>query len=454
MKKKKNLCGESFLKISKKSFQIVPDTRKSSSISLVDALMSGLAVFKLKMPSLLKFEEFKAEDHHLQNIKNIFSISNVPSDTQLREILDPVPYYELFQPFKDIFRVVQGEKALNQFKYQIPGNEDVYLVSNDGTGFFSSSKIKCNHCLVKKVKNKDEEDELMYHHQMLGSAIVHPGKKTVIPFAPEPIMNSDGQAKNDCERNSAKRLFYRLKDDHPGLNFCILGDSLFTTVPNFNIIHSHKWQAILGIKPGSHKTIFDQFNERPEEMNSIVVIDEIGEKVKKKRTRTYKYKNGLYLTLDSDVVVNVLDFEEVIEWNGKNGPEKKRVHFSWATTIEITDENIYQIMKAGRSRWKCENEVFNTLKNQGYHLEHNYGHGQENLSANFAILMFLAFMIDQLEESFCELFQAARTIKRTKYSLWEKIRSLFDMFNIDNWTELILGVMKKSFGALPDTNTS
>ena len=276
MKKKKNLCGESFLNISKMAFEKVPDHRSDPSIKLSDALMSGLAVFKLKMPSLLKFEEFKAEKNQLQNIKNIFSIKNIPSDTQLRDIIDPIPYHELFRPFKNICRVLQNEKAINSFKFNIPGAGELYLSSNDGTGFFSSTKIKCQHCLVKKYKNKDEEDKLLYHHQMLGSAIVHPDKKTVIPFAPEPIMSQDGQAKNDCERNSAKRLFYRMKDDHPGLPFCILGDSLFATVPNFKIIRSHGWHAILGVKPGSHKTLFKQITEKEWELKKVVVIDEIG----------------------------------------------------------------------------------------------------------------------------------------------------------------------------------
>ena len=327
MKKKKNLCGQSFLSISKLAFNKVPDKRLKPPITLSDALMSALAVFKLKMPSLLKFEEFKADKNQLQNIRNIFHAKNIPSDTQLREILDPVPYHELFRPFKSIFRVLQSEKALKQFKYKIPDSRDVYLTPADGTGFFSSTKIKCEHCLVKKQKNKDEEDELMFHHQMLGCAIVHPNKKTVLPFAPEPIMSQDGQAKNDCERVAAKRLFYRLKDEHPGLPFCILGDSLFATVPNFQLIRSHRWEGILGVKPGSHKTLFQQAIDPSNQLKKKIIIDEIGDKVKKKRTRIYQYRNGLFLTLGSDIEVNFLDFEEIIEWDGKRGPEKKKSPF-------------------------------------------------------------------------------------------------------------------------------
>ncbi|MEM0994346.1 MAG: hypothetical protein AAGI49_15000 [Bacteroidota bacterium] len=64
-------------------------------------------------------------------------------------------------------------------------------------------------------------------------------------------------------------------------------------------------------------------------------------------------------------------------------------------------------MRAGRSRWKIENETFNTLKNQGYNFEHNYGHGKENLCTNLVLLMMLAFFVDQLQQLLNPLFQAA-----------------------------------------------
>jgi len=98
---------------------------------------------------------------------------------------------------------------------------------------------KMNPCIIIKLR----------------CAIVYPNKKTVLPFAPKPIMSQDGEEKNDCERVVAKRLFYRLKDEHPGLLFCILGDSLFATAPNFQLIQSHRWEGILEVKPRPYKTL-------------------------------------------------------------------------------------------------------------------------------------------------------------------------------------------------------
>ena len=116
--------------------------------------------------------------------------------------------------------------------------------------------------------------------------------------------------------------------------------------------------------------------------------------------------------------------------------EKECFHSSWVTDIEITEDNVYEIMRGGRSRWNIENCVFNTLKNQGYHLDHNFGHGKKNLSTNFALLMMLAFLIDQVQELSCKLFQAAREKARTKYNLWERVKGALFFFKFDSWEML------------------
>ena len=66
------------------------------------------------------------------------------------------------------------------------------------------------------------------------------------------------------------------------------------------------------------------------------------------------------------------------------------------------------MVRGGRARWKIENETFNTLKNQGYQFGHNFGHGKQNLSTIFVMLMMLAFLVDQTQELCCPLFQAVR----------------------------------------------
>lgn len=76
-------------------------------------------------------------------------------------------------------------------------------------------------------------------------------------------------------------------------------------------------------------------------------------------------------------------------------------------------------MRGGRARWKIENETFNTLKNQGYNLEHNYGLGEKHLGVVFTMLMMLAFLVDQTQQLCCQLFQCVWGKVRSEKALWK-----------------------------------
>ncbi len=117
------------------------------------------------------------------------------------------------------------------------------------------------------------------------------------------------------------------------------------------------------------------------------------------------------------MLVNFLEYWETTD--------KGERHFSWVTDITVRRGNAYALMRGGRARWKTENETFNTLKNQGYHFEHNFGHGKNHLSVVFANLMMLAFLVDQVQEAACQLFQAALAKVDSKIRLWEKMRAYF-----------------------------
>ena len=108
----------------------------------------------------------------------------------------------------------------------------------------------------------------------------------------------------------------------------------------------------------------------------------------------------------------------------------------------LTPDNVYHIMRGGRSRWKIENETFNTLKNQGYHMEHNYGHVEQHLSVVLMLLMMLAFLVDQTQQLCCPVFQAALEKLKSKRRLWEKLRAFFADFLFDSMTELLTALVQ------------
>jgi hypothetical protein len=147
-----------------------------------------------------------------------------------------------------------------------------------------------------------------------------------------------------------------------------------------------------------------------------------------KITHEFRWQNSVPLNdSNPDLLVNSIEYWE------KDSRGKVVQHFSWVTDIEINNDNLMQIMRGGRARWKVENETFNTLKNLGYNFEHNFGHGYQNLSNNLAVLMMLVFLIDQLQRLCCILFQkAAERLKRLSY-LWVEMRTFFGHLKFKNW---------------------
>lgn len=399
--------------------KIKENVSSRSNISLADCLMSGLAIFGLKIPSLLQFDEQSADKITAHNLKALYGVSNTPCDTYLRERLDRVDFQLLRKSFNRVFAALQRQKVLERFEYY----DKHYLISLDGTGCFSSHKIHCESCCVKNHKDGSKT----YYHQMLGAVLVHPDEKTVLPFAPEPILKQDGTKKNDCERNAAKRLLESLRREHPHLKMIIVEDALYANAPHIHLIKKLNMRYIIGVKPDDHAYLFEFIN--------AVKMQRKEEKDRDGTIRRYRWFNGAPLNdSNADCTVNFLDYEEI-------SPRGKIQHFTWVTDIPLLPTTVKTVMKGGRARWKIENETFNTLKNQGYHFEHNYGHGYKYLSTVMAMLMFLAFLIDQAQETCCEFFQNALKKMKRKKRLWQRLQGLFTEYFVLSWEALFEAIL-------------
>jgi len=347
MKKlRKALSAPGLLAITRNRFRRVPDHREGSpSIALSDALMSGLAVFGLKCPSLLQFDQQSREPVEAHNLRTLYGVDRVPCDTQMREILDGVTPSSLRPAFKAVFSHAQRGKALESYQY-LGG---YYLLSVDGTGYFSSPTVHCNECCVKTHRG----GEVTYYHQLLGGVIVHPDHRQVIPLAPEAITRQDGSSKNDCERNAAKRLLTAIRREHPHLKLISIEDSLAANAPHILLLDGLDMRFILGVKPGDHKALFAQVEEKTcrEEVEIWAFTDE------DEVTHRFRFVNGLFLNgQHPDVKVNFLEY-----WEER--PKKIR-HFTWITDFLVSKDNAFALSRGGRARWKIENETLNTLKNQ------------------------------------------------------------------------------------------
>lgn len=403
-------------------FEQFPEVRrgKNLQISLADTLSSCFALFSLKCSSLLNFEERTSRES--SNLGEVYQIDRIPSDSGMRNILDKVDTVYLHTIFGTLFKAFKRSGKLDAYRWL----QHRLIVSIDGTGFFGSQKICCPYCTVKK----SQKGKTSYAHSILSAVITCPGKKEVFPLASEPISQQDGDRKNDCELNASKRLLKRITDLYPKEKLLLVEDALYANAPHIEGLLGAGMDYLIAVKPDGNKSLFAQFEGRRARggLKSKKTVLTDGTR------QVFYYANNLRLNSSHPVRCNMLVLEETT----KKGVIKR---FSWVSNIKLTATNVVAIMKAGRARWKVENETFNTLKNLDYGLEHNYGHGKQYLANNFAVLMMLAFLVDQIQQAACKKFRACWQAVKTKIKLWEVMRSIFRMRNITSMHDCLLIIL-------------
>ena len=415
--------GESFGRIN-------DGTLKTPIYSTKDVLLSGQAIFSQKYPSFLSFEEdLAASNAKTQNLKMLMGIGQIPSDTQTRERIDRIDPSQLRPTFVDIHNLAKEAGVYEAFKFN-----DKFLLAVDGTGFYSSNNVSCEHCMTKKHSS----GSISYGHQALGIVMIHPDLKQVLPFAPEFISNQDGHQKNDSERNAAKRLLVKTRAENPNMPIIIVEDGLSSNGPHIELLQELNMGFILGAKPGDHKLLFENIeNARQDGTLETFIVNKDNTKYEA------EILNDTGINASTQIRINFIQ----IKVTNKNA---KKTTFSWVTDQELNRDTWFPIMRAGRCRWKIENETFNTLKNQGYHFEHNYGHGYKHLCNNFGTLMFLQFLLDQLMELSWLLFQVVRNMRSSRKAMWDHIRTLFFFMPLTCWNDLFLILSGKlQIGIMP-----
>ena len=326
-RQRRYLHFDALVQLVRQRFTRLPEQRRCPDFSLADTLMAGLALFSLKDPSLLAFCR-RVRDH---NLRSVFGLQAIPSDTQLRTILDEVDPQRLRPAFQDIFRQLQRGKVLEQYVFL----EGCYLVALDGVEYFRSSKVHCEHCLSCQHCN----GEVSYYHQMLGAVLVHPDFPEVIPLAPEPIQRQDGQTKNDCERNAARRWLLQLRKDHPHLPLIVTEDALSANAPHIRDLLAARCHFILGVKPGDHKHLFEQYRQRVQ-ADEVEWVQEPDAQTG--ASRNWQFLNGVSLNeSNQEVFVNLLVYVQI-------DADGTCHEWTWVTDLTLTAANVRQVARGGR----------------------------------------------------------------------------------------------------------
>ncbi len=399
----------------------LPDKRTGKNIryGMEDVALSAFSVFFTQTPSFLAYQRMMEGSKGKSNAQSLFGVHQIPSDNHIRDLLDPVKPEQVFPVFEEILQVLEQQGQLRGFR----SFAETLLMALDGTEYFSSGQIHCPQCSRRTLKS----EETHYFHSVVTPVIVAPRQAHVIPLVPEFIVAQDGRDKQDCENAAAKRWLSQHGERYSALKATVLGDDLYCHQPLCQQLLAQQFNFILVCRPESHTTLYEHLEGI--DLPTLTTKRWTG---KVEETYTYRYLNGVPLR-DGDDALLVNWCELTVSC-----PDGKVTYKnSFATNHTITDDTVAEIVLAGRTRWKVENENNNTLKTKGYSLEHNFGHGKQHLASFLATLNILSLLFHTLLERLDEKYKLLRSHLPTRKTFFDDLRALTRYLYFEHWDHLL-----------------
>jgi hypothetical protein len=423
---------EKLLSCIEKKGEALPDCRRNTEgnfrYSISDALMCAFGVFFFQYPSMLSFQRKMQDKHRRNNMESIFGISEIPSDTQIKTLLDRIAPDQFGGVFNESLMLAESYGVMDKYRVLDGG----VLLALDGVWYHSSQSIHCKHCLHKTtVDRKTKEEVTTYYHTILAGTIVKPGDTVVLPVMGELIRNEDGSDKQDCELKAAKRWLCKHADEYRRLKPTLLGDDLFSNYPMCKEIIDQGLSFIFTCKDDSHPWL-------SETVRNSYLSEMTRREWNGRHHLVYRYQwlNGAAIRDSRETLhVNYLSLEITNEEKGKTTYRN-----SWVTDKEVREDNVILLASCGRARWKIENEHNNVMKNHGYNLEHNFGHGEEHASEMYCLLNMLAFMYHGILMLADGDFRQARTAAGRRTEFFVELRGSIRHVIHDNWKAFIIYV--------------
>jgi hypothetical protein len=394
-------------------------TGTNSHYSMADIGMAAFAMFFMQQPSFLAFQRTVHENIGRDNTQTLFGMEKIPSDNHIRDMLDGVPP----EHFEQNFFFVVDDLTSNNAKIVRNALGGHTLIALDGSEYYCSKKLFCQSCNTRERS----DGKIEYFHTFFGATIVHPGSNKVFCLPPEFIQPQDGEKKQDCELNAARRWFQRIAHHCEKYNPIYIGDDLYAKHDFCTMILKKHANFIFTCKDSSHKTLHE-FRKGVTPSTHI----EINGKGSKKREYHYSWLHSLPIRDGADALsVNWFDLTII------NAKGKTTYHSGFITNLPIDKGNISELVSCARARWKIENETFNVLKNNGYHLKHNFGHGQQTLSALLVILNMLAFTMHNACDAMEALWQQARKVCGARNRLFIHLWTISSYHLFPSWSSLM-----------------
>jgi hypothetical protein len=425
MELKKKSAFRQIMKNLNSAIDNFPDDRaQNSKYTMSNIAMAAYACFHMQNQSFLSNQRYMETTQGKNNAMSLFRIEEIPSDNQIRNILDQVPSSALDQVFLDSFRWLDNQKKLDTYR----GINENLLLPLDGTGFFSSDKINCKKC---STKTSSKDGKVQYLHSVITPAIVGINNPDVIPLPPEFIEPQDGHNKQDCENAAAKRWLNQYGSILSKYNVTILGDDLYSNQPLCKIIADNGFKYILVCKYTSHKYLkeWTDYSDSLKDLNQFTIKKWTG---KESHHYTYRFAKDVPIKEGKDALK--VNWAEHIVTNDEGKILKQ---FAFITNHEVNKDNVELIIESGRCRWKIENENNNNLKTKGYNIGHSFGHGEKNL-ANFLLsLNILAFLCHNMMEMFDRRYILLRESLPTRRKFFTDIAALTTYMHFESWDDLL-----------------
>ena len=395
-----------------------PDARRSPDVdySMADIGLSAFSLFFMQSESFLSHQRRLEQGHGTSNCHTLFGMKKIPTDNYIRLMLDPVSP-QAFEPcFDQVIEQLRQRDGLKAFQ-RLGGRT---LVALDGTEYFCSQRLSCPQCLTRKRSNGKTES----YHSMLAAIIVAPGHNMVLPLMPEFIAPQDGAEKQDCERSAAKRWLSAHGKRVAALRPVYLGDALFSCQPMAEAVLATGGDFLFVCKRDGHKTLYEYVDGAPLDERAVI------ERRPGKRNLTYRYRwiEAVPLRDGKDAMdVNWLGVS-ILDANGKTTYDG-----AFATSLPLTADNVAEVAACARARWKIENESFNVLKNNGYNLAHNFGHGKKYLAQAFAAMNLLAFAFHTACDCLETLWQQAREAVGARARFFQDLHTITAYVLFPSW---------------------
>ena len=386
---------------------------------MADIGLAAFSVFFMQSPSFLAHQRRLQEGHGRSNGESLFGLTRIPSDNHIRTMLDPAEPNLLHPVYAAVLHELEQSGSLDDFRRL----GDHVLIALDGTQYFCSGKIHCAHCSTRLRSNGKTE----YFHAMLGATLVAPGHSHVVPLEPEFIAPQDGAEKQDCESRAARRWLATHAARYSRLNPIYLGDDLFSNQPICQAVLAESGHFIFVCKPASHPLI-QQYITGVEVPSHTLQVKRGGQRV----THRFRWISQVPLRDAKDALpVNWFEIEI------GNAAGEVTYRNSFITDLPVGRDNVAELAACGRARWKIENETFNVLKTGGYHLEHSFGHGKQNLAALLVSLNLLAFAFHAVCDKTEELWRWARSKAGSRTQFFGNLAAITTFLIFPSWEDLL-----------------